>query len=144
MVEVKVESGGSVSTQTVDESRFGERVLVRTLKDAVVMYEANLRQGNAKTKSRGEVAGPNCKMWKQKHTGRARMGSKKVVHWRGGGTAFGPKPRDYSYHMPTKARRLALRTALARKPPANHAANPELRPLSAPSSNPRLRSRPSS
>ena len=101
MVEVKVYSGGSVSTQTVDESRFGERVLVRTLKDAVVMYEANLRQGNAKTKSRGEVAGPNSKMWKQKHTGRARMGSKKVVHWRGGGTAFGPKPRDYSYHTLT-------------------------------------------
>jgi large subunit ribosomal protein L4 len=115
MVEVKVYSGGSVSTQTVDESRFGERVLVRTLKDAVVMYEANLRQGNAKTKSRGEVAGPNCKMWKQKHTGRARMGSKKVVHWRGGGTAFGPKPRDYSYHMPTKARRVALRNALFTK-----------------------------
>ena len=115
MVEVKVYSGGSVSTRDVDVSRFGERVLGRTLKDAVVMYEANLRQGTAKTKSRGEVAGPNSKMWKQKHTGRARMGSKKVVHWRGGGTAFGPRPRDYSYHMPVKARRVALRNALFSK-----------------------------
>ena len=115
MVEVKVYSGGSVSSRDVDVSRFGERILGRTLKDAVVMYEANLRQGTAKTKSRGEVAGPNSKMWKQKHTGRARMGSKKVVHWRGGGTAFGPRPRDYSYHMPVKARRVALRNALFSK-----------------------------
>jgi large subunit ribosomal protein L4 len=115
MVEVKVYSGGSVSSRDVDVSRFGERILGRTLKDAVVMYEANLRQGTAKTKSRGEVAGPNAKLWKQKHTGRARMGSKKVVHWRGGGTAFGPKPRDYSYHMPVKARRVALRNALFSK-----------------------------
>ncbi len=115
MVEVKVYSGGSVSTKAVDASRFGERALVRTLKDAVVMYEANRRQGNAKTKSRGEVAGPNAKLWKQKHTGRARMGSKKVGHWRGGGKAFGPRPRDYSYKMPLKARRVALRNAIYTK-----------------------------
>lgn len=115
MVEVKVYSGGSVSTRDVDVSRFGERILGRTLKDAVVMYEANLRQGTAKTKSRGQVAGPNAKLWKQKHTGRARMGSKKVSHWRGGGTAFGPKPRDYTYRMPVKARRVALRNALFSK-----------------------------
>lgn len=115
MVEVKVYTGGAESTRDVDVSRFGSRILGRTLKDAVVMYEANLRQGTAKSKSRGEVAGPNAKLWKQKHTGRARMGSKKVVHWRGGGTAFGPKPRDYTYHMPVKARRVALRNALFSK-----------------------------
>lgn len=115
MVQVKVYSGGSVSASDVDASCFGERVLGRTLKDAVVMYEANRRQGTAKTKTRSEVAGPNKKLWKQKHTGRARMGSKKVVHWRGGGTAFGPAPRDYSYHMPKKARRVALRNALFTK-----------------------------
>ena len=115
MIEVKVYSGGSISTKEVDESRYGERVLGRTLKDAVVMYEANRRQGNAKSKSRGEVAGPNSKLWKQKKTGRARMGSPKVSQWRGGGTAFGPKPRDYSYQMPTKARRVALRNALFSK-----------------------------
>lgn len=115
MVEVKVYTGGSLSTQDVDVSRFGERVLGRTLKEAVVMYEANRRQGTAKTKTRGEIRGPNTKMWKQKHTGRARMGSKKVGHWRGGGKAFGPRPRDYSYHMPVKARRVALRNALFTK-----------------------------
>jgi large subunit ribosomal protein L4 len=115
MAEVKVYSGGAVSTREVDASPFGERALVRTLKDAVVMYEANLRQGTAKTKTRSEVAGPNKKLWKQKHTGRARMGSKKVPHWRGGGTAFGPVPRDHSYQMPKKARRAAVRNAVFTK-----------------------------
>ncbi|MEY2980102.1 MAG: 50S ribosomal protein L4 [Planctomycetota bacterium] len=115
MAEVKVYSGGKVSAQEVDASLFGDKALVRTMKDAVVMYEANVRQGTAKTKTRAEVAGPNKKLWKQKHTGRARMGSKKVVHWRGGGTAFGPVPRDYSYQMPKKARRVALRNAVFTK-----------------------------
>ena len=73
MVKVKVYSGGKVSTKTVDEATFGTRVLGRTLKDAVVMYEANARQGTAKAKTRGEVRGGNHKLWKQKHTGRARM-----------------------------------------------------------------------
>ena len=115
MVEVKVYAGGSVSSKTVDESAFGERVLGRTLKDAVVMYEANQRQGTAKAKTRGEVAGPNKKRWKQKHTGNARMGTKKSGIWRGGGAIFGPRPRDYSYHMPVKARRVALRNAVYTK-----------------------------
>ncbi|MBK8976448.1 MAG: 50S ribosomal protein L4 [Planctomycetes bacterium] len=115
MADVKVYSDGSVSLQAVDPSRFGDKVLGRTLKDAVVMYEANVRAGTAKAKTRGEVAGPNKKLWKQKHTGRARMGSKKVPHWRGGGVAFGPTPRDYSYHMPKRARRTALRNAIYTK-----------------------------
>ena len=115
MVELKVYTGGSVSSTEYDAAYLGDRVLGRTLKDAVVMYEANVRQGTHKTKTRSEVAGPNRKMWKQKHTGRARMGTKKVVHWRGGGTAFGPRPRDYSYHMPVKARRVALKNAVMTK-----------------------------
>ncbi len=115
MVEVKVFSGGSLGTRDVDAAALGERVLHRTLKDAVVMYEANRRAGTAKTKTRSEVAGPNRKMWRQKHTGRARMGTKKAPHWRGGGVAFGPRPRDYSYQMPKKARRAALRSALLSK-----------------------------
>lgn len=115
MTEVKVYSGGSVSSTDVDPSLFGDKVLGRTLKDAAVMYEANVRTGTAKAKTRGEVAGPNKKLWKQKHTGRARMGSKKVVHWRGGGVVFGPLPRDYSYQMPKKARRTALRNAIYTK-----------------------------
>lgn len=115
MVQVKVYSGGSISASEIDESRFGDRQLGRTLKDAVVMYEANKRQGTAKAKTRGEVRGPNKKLWKQKHTGRARMGTKKVGHWRGGGVIFGPQPRDYSYAMPKKARRVALRNAIFTK-----------------------------
>ena len=115
MVKVKHYSAGKVSTKNVDETSFGDRVLARTLKDAVVMYEANVRQGTVKTRTRGEVRGPNNKLWKQKHTGRARMGSKKVPHWRGGGVAFGPRPRSYYYQMPKKARRLALQNALFAK-----------------------------
>ncbi len=115
MVEVKVYSGGSVQSQQVDATAFGELIPKRTLKDAVVMYEANARAGTAKTKTRGEVKGPNRKLWKQKHTGRARMGTPKSPIWRGGGVAFGPVPRDFSYHMPKKARRAALRGAIASK-----------------------------
>jgi len=115
MVKVKHYSAGKVSTKDVDEAQFGTRILARTLKDAVVMYEANVRQGTVKTRTRSEVRGPNNKLWKQKHTGRARMGSKKVPHWRGGGVAFGPRPRDYYYQMPKKARRVALKNALFAK-----------------------------
>jgi len=115
MVEVKVYKGGSVSAQQFDAGVFGERVLGRTLKDAVVMYEANRRQGTHKTKTRSEVKGPNSKLWKQKHTGRARMGTRKSPLWRGGGVVFGPRPRDYSYAIPKKVRRLALRNAVFTK-----------------------------
>jgi large subunit ribosomal protein L4 len=90
-------------------------LLGRTIKDAVVMYEANLRAGTHKTKTRGEVRGPNKKLWPQKHTGRARMGTPKSPLWRGGGVIFGPVPRDYSYKMPVKARRAAVRNALFTK-----------------------------
>lgn len=115
MVQVKSYSAGSVATRDVDESAFGSQILRRTLKDAVVMYEANRRNGTVKVRTRGEVKGPNKKLWKQKHTGRARMGTPKAPHWRGGGVVFGPRPRDYSYQMPKKARRSALRTALLSK-----------------------------
>jgi large subunit ribosomal protein L4 len=115
MAEVKVLQGGSVKSTDVDTALFGTRVLGRTLKDAVVMYEANARAGTAKAKTRSEVHGPNNKLWPQKHTGRARMGTAKSPLWRGGGVAFPPHPRDYSYHMPVKARRAAVRNALYSK-----------------------------
>lgn len=115
MAQVKVLKDGAVQSTEVDTSAFGPRVLGRTLKDAVVMYEANLRQGTAKAKGRSEVNGPNKKLWPQKHTGRARMGTPKSPLWRGGGVIFGPVPRDYSFHMPVRARRVALRTALLSK-----------------------------
>lgn len=114
-MQVKTYKAGSLGTVEFDASAFGEKVLYRTLKDAVVMHQANQRQGTVRTKGRSDVAGTGKKPFKQKHTGRARAGSVKSPIWRGGGTVFGPLPRDYSYHMPKKARRVALRAALLGK-----------------------------
>jgi len=119
-MQVKSYSAGSVGQVEIDERRLFDkagksRVLYRTLKDALVMHQANQRQGNAYTRGRDEVVGSNKKPWKQKHTGRARAGDRKSPIWRGGGTVFGPKTRDWSYHMPAKARRVATRTALLGK-----------------------------
>jgi len=114
-MQVKSYKAGSIGDVALDEAPFGGKVLYRTLKDAVVMHQANQRQGNAKTRGRSEVRGTNKKPYRQKHTGRARAGDCKSPIWRGGGTVFGPLPRDYSYHMPAKARRVALRSALAGK-----------------------------
>jgi large subunit ribosomal protein L4 len=115
MVEVKVFQGGAVATKDVDAAAFGAKVLGRTLKDAIVMYEANARQGTVKAKTRAMVKGPNKKLWPQKHTGRARMGTPKSPLWRGGGRIHPPEPRDHSYHMPKQARRVALRNAIFTK-----------------------------
>ena len=88
--------------------------------EAVIWYAinnelANKRQGNASTKDRGEVNGSNAKPYRQKGTGRARRGDKKSPILVGGGTIFGPKPRDYSYSMPRKAKRLAMKSILSLK-----------------------------
>ena len=88
--------------------------------EAVVWYAinnelANKRQGNACTKDRGEINGSNAKPYRQKGTGRARRGDKKSPILTGGGTIFGPKPRDYSYSMPRKAKRLAIKSILSLK-----------------------------
>ncbi|MCX5657439.1 MAG: 50S ribosomal protein L4 [Candidatus Omnitrophica bacterium] len=74
-----------------------------------LMYEANLRRGNASTKTRGNVRGGGKKPWKQKGTGRARAGSTRSPIWRGGGTTFGPLPRSYYYRLPRKMLRSALK-----------------------------------
>jgi large subunit ribosomal protein L4 len=115
MAEVKELIGDTVSSRQVDESAFGTRVLGRTLKDAIVMYEANVRAGTVMARSRGMVHGGNKKLWPQKHTGRARMGTTKSPLWRGGGRIHPPAPRDHSYAMPKKARQAALRNALFTK-----------------------------
>jgi large subunit ribosomal protein L4 len=83
--------------------------------EAVVNYQANQRQGTAATKTRTDVRGGGRKPWRQKGTGRARVGSTRSPLWRKGGTVFGPQPRDYSYELPKKARRNALRSVLSRK-----------------------------
>ncbi|MCB1042535.1 MAG: 50S ribosomal protein L4 [Acidobacteria bacterium] len=83
--------------------------------EAVNHYLACGRAGTASTKTRGEVAGSGRKLWKQKGTGRARVGDIRTPKWRGGGTVHGPKPRDFSYAFPKKKRRGALRSALSMK-----------------------------
>ena len=83
--------------------------------DSIVMQQAGLRQGTHSTKTRMEVRGGGRKPWRQKGTGRARQGSTRAPQWVGGGRAFGPKPRDYSYRLNRKVRRLALRSLLSCK-----------------------------
>ncbi len=85
------------------------------LHEVVTWQLACRRQGNASTKTRGEVRGGGRKPWRQKGTGRARSGSSRSPLWKGGGTIFGPKPRSYAYTLPRKVRRLALKMALAGK-----------------------------
>ena len=117
MVEVPVYRFDTkeLGSTEVDESLFGDRVRWRLLRDSVVMYQANRRVGTHSTKTRAEVKGTNAKPWRQKGTGRARSGSRRSPIWRGGGIVFGPKPRDYSYSMPKKALRQALRSAVLGK-----------------------------
>jgi len=82
------------------------------LHQAVKTYLGNQRQGTAATRTRSFVSGGNQKPWRQKGTGRARQGSTRAPHWRGGGTVFGPQPRDYRTDLPKKVRQLARRSAL--------------------------------
>lgn len=104
----------------LNDALFGVEVNTGILHEVVCMQRANQRSGNACTKTRGEVSGGGAKPWRQKGTGRARAGSRTSPVWRGGGTVFGPKPRDYSYTMPKKVRRLALKMALSAR---NHEGN---------------------
>lgn len=94
---------------------FGAKTRPHLLHQAVVMQLANRRAGSASTKTKGLVRGGGKKPWKQKGTGRARSGSSRSPIWVGGGTVFGPTPRDYSYRMPRSARREALLSALSQK-----------------------------
>src|SRR5580700_3649696 len=107
--------GESVGTVDVDPAEFGGTVNRQLLHDVVVMHLANQRAGTHSTLRRGEVAGSTKKIFRQKGTGNARAGSKRTNKRRGGGTAKGPKPRDYEYHMPKKAVRAATRMALLSK-----------------------------
>jgi len=92
---------------------FGGKVNTHLLYEAVKQYRAGGRRGTHMTKNRALVSGTGKKPWKQKGTGRARVGEARNPLWRHGGTVFGPQPRDYSYDMPKKARAAALRSALA-------------------------------
>jgi large subunit ribosomal protein L4 len=106
-------SAEKVAEIEVNDNLFGVEVDTGILHEVVCMQRANRRRGTASTKTRGEVRGGGAKPWRQKGTGRARAGSNNSPVWRGGGTTFGPKPRDYKYSLPKKVRRLALRMALS-------------------------------
>lgn len=114
-IPVYSKEGEKIDNLQLDDKKFGGPIRNKLLRDAITMYEANKRQGTACTKTRGEVAGGGRKPWTQKHTGRARAGSIRSPLWKGGGVSHGPKPRDYSYAIPKKARKLALYTALSAK-----------------------------
>lgn len=97
----------------LNDALFNVEIKTGILHEVVCMQRANRRSGSACTKTRGEVSGGGAKPWRQKGTGRARAGSRTSPVWRGGGTVFGPKPRDYSYSMPKKVKRLALKMAIS-------------------------------
>lgn len=107
--------GEQVGEITLRDDVFGLEPNVPLMHEAVRMHLANRRQGTHSTKTRGEVSGGGRKPWRQKGTGRARHGSIRSPLWRHGGVVFGPKPREYGFQMPRKARRLALRSALSAK-----------------------------
>jgi len=117
MLSLKVynKEGAEVGQVEVNPSDFGGRVNRQLLHDAVIQFLANQRAGTHSTLRRGEVAGSTKKLFRQKGTGNARVGTKRTNKRRGGGTAKGPKPRDYSYQMPKKAMRAATRMALLSK-----------------------------
>jgi len=104
-----------VAEVEVDESIFDSEVKEHLFYEIIRAQLANRRSGTACTKTRGEVSGGGRKPWKQKGTGRARAGSSRSPVWRGGGISFGPKPRDYSYTVPKKVKRIALCSALTKK-----------------------------
>ncbi len=109
--DIKGQEAGSID---LPES-FGKDVNKAVIHQAVVMYQANQRQGNADTKIRSEVSGGNKKPFRQKGTGRARQGSSRSPLMRHGGVVFGPHPRDFSYTLPQKIRTAALRESLHEK-----------------------------
>jgi len=114
-VEVKNLDGQTVKELEVADEVFGSRPNQSLLWEAVKQYLASQRSGTHSTKSRGEVSGGGKKPWRQKGTGRARVGSIRSSLWRHGSIAHGPKPRDYSYELPKGMLRGALRSALATK-----------------------------
>ncbi|MCX5698096.1 MAG: 50S ribosomal protein L4 [Candidatus Omnitrophica bacterium] len=104
--------GKEVDTLKLNPAIFDGSQNLDCLHQAVIGYQANQRKGLASTKTRGEVSGGGKKPWKQKGTGRARVGSTRSPLWRHGGVVFGPHPRDFSYEVPQKIKALALKTSL--------------------------------
>jgi large subunit ribosomal protein L4 len=108
-------NGSQVGDIELKDDIFGIEVNNHVMYEAVKNYLANQRQGTQSAKTRAEVRGGGRKPWRQKGTGRARQGSIRSPQWKGGGVVFAPKPRDYSYSIPKKVKRLALKSALTSK-----------------------------
>ncbi|HOW22111.1 MAG TPA: 50S ribosomal protein L4 [Sedimentibacter sp.] len=108
-------TGSQIGDIELRDDIFGVEVNRHVMYEAVKNYLANQRQGTQSAKTRGEVRGGGRKPWRQKGTGRARQGSIRAPQWVGGGVVFAPKPRDYSYKLPKKIKRLALKSALSSK-----------------------------
>lgn len=117
MANVKVYnmSGAEVGTIDLSDDIFGIEVSEHAMHMAVVQYLANQRQGTQSAKTRAEVRGGGKKPWRQKGTGHARQGSTRSPQWTGGGVVFAPKPRDYSFKLNKKFKRLALKSAFTTK-----------------------------
>lgn len=109
------ESGKQVGTVDFDEGVLGAGVRRRLMHQYIIMWEANQRLGTHQTKTKGTRKGSGHKMWKQKHTGRARCHYRRSPLWRKGGRIFGPHPRDYSFQMTRRSKREALKSALLAK-----------------------------
>ncbi len=114
-LDVVNQKNEKVGALTLSDDVFGGRVNTDLIWESVVRENAAARQGTHKTKNRANVSGSGKKPWRQKGTGRARVGEIRNPLWRKGGTVFGPQPRSYEYTMPKKAERGALRAALAEK-----------------------------
>ncbi len=105
--------GKEIGTINLDDRVFNIEISHGSIYNAIKNELSNLRVGTSSTKTRSEVRGSSKKPWKQKGTGRARVGTKRNPIWIGGGIALGPKPRDYSYRLPKKVKRLAFRSVLS-------------------------------
>ena len=114
-VDVYNISGQKVGDMDLNDGIFAVEVNKVAMHSAVVNALANARQGTQSTKTKSEVSGGGKKPWRQKGTGRARQGSTRSAQWVGGGIVLGPKPRSYSYTLPKKVKRLALKSALTSK-----------------------------
>jgi large subunit ribosomal protein L4 len=108
-------AGNKTDTVKLDTAVFDGTVNNAAIHQAVVAYRANQRKGLASTKTRGEVSGGGRKPWRQKGTGRARVGSIRSPLWRHGGVVFGPHPKDFSYNLPRRIKNLALKSSLNAK-----------------------------
>ena len=114
-VKVRNLKNKEVGEVSLSDAVFGVELNESLIHAAVMNYRANGRQGTSATKTRGNVSGSGKKLWKQKGTGRARIASLRSPLWKGGGNVHGPQPRDWSYNMPKKMRRGALRSALSER-----------------------------